>query len=88
MIYSAILNIDSHCVGTDKNADGGQLVESFGHRIFLTYSLGHPRPRLTGMNTSTVGNSQPNENTIVPAHPNASLAGSGGDSSSYVAFDG
>ena len=87
MIYSAIIDIDSHCVGREVNVDGGQLVENFGDRIFLTYSLGHPRPRLTGMNTSTGGNSQPNENSVVPAHLNASLVGSGDDNSSYFAFD-
>ena len=86
-IYTAILDIDSHCVGRGKNVDGGQLVETLGDRIFLTYSLGHPRPRLTGTNTSTVGNSQPNENSVVPAHLNASLVVSGDDNSSYIAFE-
>ena len=75
-ILTAILDIDSHCVGRDQNVDGGHIVEILGDRISITYSLEHPGPRLTGMNTSTAGDSQPDENSVVPVHLNASLVSS------------
>ena len=87
IIVDAILNIEDHCIGEDKNADGGQIVESLGDQIYIKYSLQHPQPQLTGMNSSSVGDSQPNENFVLPAHPVASLVRSGDVNSSFMAFD-
>ena len=87
VITLALLAIESHCVGEDKNADGGQIVEEVADQVFIRFTLQHPGPRLTGLNTSSVGDSQPNENFTVPVHLNASLVRSGEINPSSMAFD-
>ena len=56
-ITRALLAIESHCIGEDKNADGGQIVEEVADQVFIKFSLRHPVPRLTGPNTTSVGDS-------------------------------
>lgn len=87
VIVEAIGDIASHCLGKENNTDGGQIVGNLGDDIYIRYTLQHPEPRLTGMNTSSLGDSQPNENFIIPAHLNASLARGGDDEASFVASD-
>ena len=87
-IVDAILNIDRHCVGKKgMNVDGGQVVETVGDKIFRFYSLDHPGLQLNGTNTSSVGNSQPNENFVVSANLNASLVRSEDVDSGFTGSD-
>lgn len=90
IILEAILTIQSHCIGRDKNFDGGEIWEiweSGPDEIFIRYSLQHPEPRLTGMNTSSADDSPPNENLVVPTYLNASLSRSGDINSSSIASE-
>ncbi len=84
-MMEATIAILAHCIGGDKNVDGGEIVESFGNQVSITLSLRHPEPRLTGINTTSVGNSESDESFIVPANSNASLVRSGEYNSSFMA---
>ena len=87
VILEAIIRIQADCIGHATNFDGGEIIESLGDQVFIKYTLQHPEPWLTGMNTSSVDDSPPEENFVVPAHPNASLVGSGNGNSSLMASE-
>ena len=86
-IEDAVTNINRYCVGKGMNVDGGQVVETVGDKILRFFSLDHPGLQLNGTNTSSVGNSQPNEDFVVSANLNASLVRSEDVSSSFTGSD-
>ena len=69
------------------NVDGGQVVETVGDKILRFFSLDHPGLQLNGTNTSSAGNSQPNEDFVVSANLNASLVRSEDVNSGFTGTD-